>query len=221
MLNKSTVERRNAETHFFYLYKVVHERERYLSDEAKIIQYSAVLRYFMKFLGQRDVSSTRVLIILYRVFIKLGDIYCKYGLQNQDNTRYFLAAEYYNQALQYAYRVEDKRHVLLALKDVYYYLGDEDALVEVEQSWAENHEEQDKFAAYVLLAQNSDKPYIKANFLAKALEMVMAQNESFYTKYQDTLHVCSQLSVLYELLGDGDNAKQIKKLREKTLKLLN
>lgn len=219
---KTVVEKRHdIENRFFNLYRIVHERERYLTDEAKVVQYSAVLRYFTKFLEPNEEYSARILIVLYHVFMKLGDIYCKDGLQNQDNTRYFLAAEYYNQALQFAYRAEDRRHALSVLKDVYYYLGDEEALVAVEQTWAENHEEQDKFAAYVLLAQNSDKPYIKVNFLAKALETVMAQNENFYTKYQDTLHLCSQLSVLYELLGDGENAKQVKKLREKTLKLLN
>ena len=219
---KTTMKCHDAESRFFSLYKMVHERERYLTDDAKIIQYGAVLRYFMKFLEQRDtIQPVRVTVILYRVFVKLGDIYYKDGLQNQDNARYFLAAEYYNQALQFARRAEDKRYVLSALKDVYYYLGDEEALIEVEQTWAENHEKQDKYAAYMLLAQNSDKPYIKTTFLAKALEAVMLQNESFYTKYQDTLHVCSQLSVLYELLGDGENAKQIKNLRENTLKLLN
>ena len=175
----------------------------------------------MKFLNQSEAQSVRVSVVLYRVFMKLGDIYYKDGLQNQDNTRYFLAAEYYNQALQFARQTEDRRRTLLVLKDVYYYLGDDDALIAVEQTWAENHEEKDKFAAYVLLAQNSDKPYVKANFLARALETVMAQDESFYTKYQDTLHVCSQLSVLYELLGDGEKAKQIKKLRENALKLLH
>ncbi len=221
MLKEVIKKRHDIEGRFFNLYRIVYERERYLSDEAKVIQYNAVLRYFTTFLQSDEEYSSRISAVLYRVFMRLGDIYCKDGLQNQDNTRYFLAAEYYNQALQFARQTEDRRRTLLVLKDVYYYLGDDDALIAVEQTWAENHEEKDKFAAYVLLAQNSDKPYVKANFLARALEMVMAQNESFYTKYQDTLHVCSQLSVLYELLGDRENAKQIKNLRDKTMKLLH
>ena len=30
------------------------------------------------------------------------------------------------------------------LKDLYYYLGDEDALVKIEKTWAENHEKEDR-----------------------------------------------------------------------------
>lgn len=209
------------EKHFLHLYKIVHERERYLSNEAKVVQYGAVLRYFLKFLGHDDRHSLRVNLVLYYIFTKLGDIYYKEGLQNQDNSRYFLAAEYYNEALQFARRLDDKRHVLAVLKEIYYYLGDEDACLKIEKNWAENHHPKDKFAAYMLLAQNSDKPQIKACFLAQALEMVMAQEESFYTKYQNTLDVCSQLSVLYELLGEEDNANHVKILRDDTLKLLN
>ena len=111
--------------------------------------------------------------------------------------------------------------MLLALKDIYYYIGDEDALVKVEESWAENHNEKDKFAAYMLLAKTAEVPQIKVLFLEKALDEVMRQDESFYTKYQDTLNVCSQLIAIYELLGDNDKVKRVRDLRERTLKLLN
>ena len=73
----------------------------------------------------------------------------------------------------------------------------------------------------MFLAQNAEMPHIKATFLEKALNEVMEQDESFYTKYQDTLNICSQLLAIYELLGDKDKANRIKKLRENTLKLLN
>ena len=104
MLKTMVGNRHDIESRFFFLFIIVHERERYLTDEAKVVQYSAVLRYFTKFLEPNEMRSTRVLAVLYRVFMRLGDIYCKDGLQNQDNTRYFLAAEYYNQALQFAYK---------------------------------------------------------------------------------------------------------------------
>jgi len=221
MLKKSVTQIDNAERHFFNLYRIVSEREAYLSNEAKIVQYNAVLRYFIKFLQQKGHISKVVETVLYQIDLKLGDIYYEDALQNQDNSRYFLATAYYNQALGYAHRAEDKNRVLLALKNIYYFLDDEDALLRVEKSWAENHETKDKFAAYMLLAQNAEQPQIKAEFLAKALTEVMEQDESFYTKYQNTLDVCSQLTALYELLGEKDKAKQMVKLRENTLKLLN
>ena len=40
----------SSENNFLQLYKTVQEREKFLTDEAKIIQYIGVLRYFMKFL---------------------------------------------------------------------------------------------------------------------------------------------------------------------------
>ena len=86
---------------------------------------------------------------------------------------------------------------------------------------AENHKKEDKYSAYMLLAKSAETPRIKILFLEKALIEVMSQDESFYTKYQDTLNVCSQLMVLYDLLGDAEQARRIKRLREKTLKLLN
>lgn len=221
MSEKSVTKSDNAEKHFFNLYKIVSEREAYLSNEAKVVQYTAVLRYFTKFLQQKGHISKVVETILYQIDLKLGDIYYEEALQNQDNGRYFLATAYYNQALIYAHRVEDKNRVLLALKNIYYFLDDEEALLRVEESWAENHETKDKFAAYMLLAQNAEQPQIKTIFLSKALAEVMEQDESFYTKYQNTLDICSQLTALYELLGEKDKARQMMKLRENTLKLLN
>lgn len=215
------LQENTQENRFLHLYKMVQEREKFLGTDAKITQYNALLRYFMKFLQIQEKQSPQVLAILYQTYIKLGDIYYEEALQTQDNSRYFLASEYYNQALVYARGFEETSRVLLALKDVYYYLNDDVAFIKVEESWAENHKNEDKFAAYVLLAQNAEQPVVKANFLEKALDVVMSQNESFYTKYQDTLNICSQLTAIYELLNEKDKAARIKKLRENTLKLLN
>jgi len=210
-----------VEKQFLNLYKVVREREHSLSNEAKIVQYGSVLRYFMKFLQNSSKYSPAVFTILYRIDVKLGDIYYEEALQNQDNSRYFLAAEYYTQALSFAKQKGEKQYVLSALRDVYYYLKDEEALVEVEKTWAENHDKKDRYTAFVLLAQNTEDAKTKAMFLSLALNEVMEQEESFYDKYQDTLDVCSQLVVLYELLGEKEKAVYVKNLRQNTLKLLN
>lgn len=221
MKNSNLSDRDYTEKRFLYLYKMVKEREPFLNNQAKIVQYGAVLRYFTKFLEVKDCNSVVIFMILCHIDLKLGDIYYEEGLQNQDNSRYFLAARYYNQALLYATNDEDKRRSLWSLREIYYYLGDEDALLQIERSWAEHHSKKDKFAAYMLLSQSAESPQVKAYFLAKALDMVMEQNESFYAKYQDTLYICSQLIALYELLGDKEKARRIKKLRMNTLKLLN
>ena len=209
MLKPAVTKTDNAESRFLHLYKIVQEREKYLSKEALVVQYSALLRYFMKFLQQKEEYTANVAAILYWTYTKLGDIYYEDALQNQDNSKYFLAAEYYNQSLAYARSAEEKSRVLLALKDIYYYLNDE------------NHDKEDKFAAYMLLAQNAETPQVKAQFLEKALNEVMGQDESFYAKYQDTLYICSQLAAIYELQGEKEKALRVKKLRESTLKLLN
>lgn len=221
MLHVVATKADSPENHFLYLYKMVQEREPFLNNEAKIIQYGAILRYFIKFLQAGEVYSPQVMSVLYWVNIKLGDIYYEDALQKQDNQRYFLATAYYNQALLYAKSVDEKNRVLLVLKDIYYYLGDEEALVKVEETWAENHNKEEKFAAYVLLAQNAGELAVKAKFLEKALAEVMAQDETFYMKYQDTLDILSKLSAVYELSGEGEKAVRVKKLRENTLKLLN
>ena len=221
MLNELNEDIKKKESNFLHLYKMVQEREKFISNEAKITQYSAVLNFFVKFLQNQDEYSVNVKTVLFWVYIKLGDIYYEEALQNQDNSKYFLAVEYYNQSLRYAIYLEEKNRVLSRLKNIYYYLGDEKSLVKVEETWAENHEREDKFAAYILLAKQAEVPQIKVLFLEKALDEVMSQNEGFYTKYQDTLNICSQLTALYELLGDKEQAQRIKKLREKTMKLLN
>jgi hypothetical protein len=211
----------NKETQFLRLYKTIQERERFMNNGAKIIQYGAIIRYFMKFLQGREEYSQNVRIVLFWVYAKLGDIYYEEALQNQDNSKYFLAVEYYNQSLIYARCVEEKNRVLSRLKDLYYILGDEKALIKVEETWAENHKKEDKFGAYMLLAKEAEHPRVKVLFLEKALDEVMSQSEGFYTKYQDTLNICSQLTALYELLGDKEQTQRIKELRLKTLKLLN
>lgn len=211
----------NKDVQFFKLYKTVQEREKYMSNNAKIIQYGAVIRYFMRFLQGKEEYSENIRVVLFWTYAKLGDIYYEEALQNQDNSKYFLAVEYYNQSLVYAHNIEEKNRILFILKEIYYYLGDEDALVKIEETWAENHKKEDKYSAYMLLAKSAETPRIKILFLEKALIEVMSQDESFYTKYQDTLNVCSQLMVLYDLLGDVEQARRIKRLREKTLKLLN
>jgi len=221
MLDKSNINFASNLRHFIALYKVVREREGYLSNEAKIVQYGAVLHYFTKFLKSNETNSVALRTILYQVNVKLGDIYYEEALQNQDNGRYFLATAYYGQALSYARQTIEKNRVLTALKNVYYYLDDEEALVKVEETWAENHDKKDRFSAYMYLAQNTEQPQVKTIFLAKALDEVMEQDESFYTKYQDTLDICSQLIVLYGLLGEKNKAEQIANLRKETLKLLN
>lgn len=211
----------SAENRFLHLYKIVRERENYLGTDAQIVQYSALLRFFMKFLQPKDGCSAKVYAVLHRIYAKLGDIYYQDALQNQDNGKYFSAAEYYSQSLAYARNAEEKRHILLLLKDIYYYLNDDDAYVRVEESWAENHEKEDKFAAYMILAQNEETLPIKAQFLEKALNEIMSQDEGFYAKYQNTLDICSRLAALYELQGEKEKALRVKKLREQTLKLLN
>ncbi len=221
MRDKIKNEKNYLEGRFFRLYKAVQERDKYLSNEAKIVQYSAVIRFFMKFLQDKEDVSVNVKAILFWTYAKLGDIYYEEALQKQDNSKYFLAIEYYNQSLMYALNIEDKNRILFVLKEIYYYLGDENALIKIEETWAENHEKEDKFSAYMLLAKNAEVPQIKVLFLEKALVEVMEQDESFYTKYQDTLNICSQLVALYELLGDKEQAKRVKKMRDTTMKLLN
>ena len=221
MNDKVNIKTRNSENKFFNLYKIVQERESFLSNDAKIVQYNVILNFYMKFLQSNERVSPSIMTVLFWIYVKLGDIYYEEALQSQDNSKYFLAVGYYNQSLLYTRYPEERNRVLLALKDIYYYIGDEDALVKVEESWAENHNEKDKFAAYMLLARTAEVPQIKVLFLEKALDEVMRQDESFYTKYQDTLNVCSQLIAIYELLGDNDKVKRVRDLRERTLKLLN
>lgn len=222
MLKPAVTKTDNAESRFLHLYKIVQEREKYLSKEALVVQYSALLRYFMKFLQQKEEYTANVAAILYWTYTKLGEyLFMKTLYKIRINSKYFLAAEYYNQSLAYAAQCGRKSRVLLALKDIYYYLNDEDAYVRVEETWAENHDKEDKFAAYMLLAQNAETPQVKAQFLEKALNEVMGQDESFYAKYQDTLYICSQLAAIYELQGEKEKALRVKKLRESTLKLLN
>lgn len=221
MLNATITKEDTAENRFLHLYKMVQEREKYLNDEAKIVQYNSILRFFMKFLQRNDEYSPNVAAILYWTYVKLGGIYYEDGLQTQDKGRYFLAAEYYNQSLAYARGREEKNRVLLALKDIYYYLNDEDAFVKVEETWVENQDKEERFAAYMQLAENASVLSVKVRFLERALDEVMGQDESFYAKYQDTLNVCSQLAAIYELSGEREKAQRVKKLRESTLKLLN
>lgn len=221
MLKNAMKAEDNFENRFLYLYKMVQEREKFLSDDAKIVQYSALLRFFVKFLQQKEDYSPQVFAILFWTYVKLGDIYYEGGLQNQDNARYFLAAEYYNQALSYALNRDDKNRVLLALRDIYYYINDEEAFMKVEETWAQNHQEDGRFDAYMLLAQNAEVPEFKVKFLEKALDEVMSQSKNFYAKYQDTLDVCSQLVAMYELLGEKDKVQRVKILRDRTLNLLN
>ena len=221
MQNQFIDTKKDSESGFLQLYKTIQEREKFLSDDAKIMQYMGVLRYFMKFLQQNEKYSQNVRSVLFGINVKIGDIYYKDAVKTQDNSRYFLALDYYSQSLAYANGNDEKNRVLLALKDIYYYLNDEESLIKVEETWAENHQNEDKFFAYMLLAQNADDPTVKAYFLEKALNKVVSQESNFYEKYQDTLNICSQLLAIYELLGEKEKVTRIKKLRENTLRLLN
>ena len=138
MQKPTEIESGKAEKNFLQLYKVVTEREKFLNNEARIMQYSAVLRYFTKFLQGREEYTSEIAEVLYQVYAKLGDIYYEEALQNQDNSKYFLATEYFNQALTYAGNMAEKNYVLLILKDLYFYLNDEDAYVPPKQP---QHEE--------------------------------------------------------------------------------
>ena len=118
MQKPTEIESGRAEKKFLQLYKVVTEREKFLNNEARIMQYSAVLRYFTKFLQGREEYTSDIAEVLYQVYAKLGDIYYEEALQNQDNSKYFLATEYFNQALTYAGNMAEKNYVLLILKDL-------------------------------------------------------------------------------------------------------
>ena len=61
MVKSLTTKTDNTEKRFLHLYRVVHEREKYLSTEALIVQYSTLLRFFVKFLQQKD--SKKIIII--------------------------------------------------------------------------------------------------------------------------------------------------------------
>ena len=221
MLDKKNLNGLNEEKKFFGLYKVVLEREKFLSESALILQYNTVLEYFFKFLYNSQNVSGKAKTIIYWCYVRLGDIFYEKGLQTQDNNKYFIAVDYYNQALIYANNFDEKNRILLRLKDIYYYLDDKDALLKVGEALIENLDKRDRFSAYIMLAQNTDSSKFKAMLLEKALNEVTKQEMSFYNKYQDTLNVCSQLIVLYELLGENDKLQRIRDLQNNTLKLLN
>ena len=221
MLKEKNLSGLDEEKKFFGLYKVVLEREKFLSESALILQYNAVLEYFFKFLYNSKNTSNKAKTVIYWCYVKLGDIFYEKGLQNQDNNKYFVAVDYYNQALIYANNFDEKNRILLRLKDIYYYLDDKDALLKVGEALIENLDKRDRFSAYIMLAQNTDSSKFKAMLLEKALNEVTKQEMSFYNKYQDTLNVCSQLIVLYELLGENDKLQRIRDLQNNTLKLLN
>lgn len=63
MLKPAVTKTDNAESRFLHLYKIVQEREKYLSKEALVVQYSALLRYFMKFYNKR--KSIRPMLQLF------------------------------------------------------------------------------------------------------------------------------------------------------------
>ena len=129
MDNRINIKNQNSESEFFRLYKIIQERESFLSNEAKITQYKTILNFYIKFLQQNEKVSQNVKTILFWIYAKLGDIYYEEALQSQDNSQYFLAVGYYNKSLLYACYPEERNRVLLALKDIYYYIGDEDALI--------------------------------------------------------------------------------------------
>jgi len=219
MMKNASVQK--TENRLFNLYRTVCERENSLSNEAKIVQYGAVLRYLMTFIEQNGGVTYKIYPLIYKIDLKLGDIYYDEGLQNQDNGRYFLAAQYYNQALTYAVNSMQQSRVLSALRDIYYYLDDEEALFHIESAWAVSRENKDKCAAFLLLARNTLQPKFKISFLEGALDAVAGGADNFYEKYQNTLHICSQLIALYELTGEKEKAYKINRMREETLKLLN
>ena len=220
MMQKNVVSK-NPETQFINLYKMVLERENFLTNDAKILQYNAVLEYFFKFLEKSNVVSNSVLNVLFGCYMKMGDVFYNEGIQLLENNKLFLAVDYYNQALKFAQSETEKNRILDMLKNVYSFLDDKEALIKVEESWAENQDARDRFSAYMLLAKEADNPKDKAMLLEKALNEVTKQEMSFYNKFQDTLNVCSQLIVLYELLKEKDKLQKIRKLQEDTLKLLN
>ena len=220
MMQKNVVSK-NPETQFINLYKMVLERENFLTNDAKILQYNAVLEYFFKFLEKNNVVSKSVLNVLFGCYMKMGDVFYNEGIQLLENNKLFLAVDYYNQALKFAQSETEKNRILDMLKNVYSFLDDKEALIKVEESWAENQDARDRFSAYMLLAKEADNPKDKAMLLEKALNEVTKQEMSFYNKFQDTLNVCSQLIVLYELLKEKDKLQKIRKLQEDTLKLLN
>lgn len=221
MYNNPIEQYNEVEKKFLQMYKVIQEREDFLSNDAKMLQYIGIIRYFTKFIQSKDKYSSEVKYILFWVNVKIGDIYYNQAVQNSDNNMYFLAIEYYNQALLFASNNDERDRVLLILKEIYMALNDEDAFLKVEESWAENRQNEDKFFAYTYLAEKTEDPVDKAKFLEKALDVVMNQDESFYTKYQDTLNICSQLLAIYEILGEKEKVIRVKKLREETLKLLS
>ena len=220
MMQKNVVSK-NPETQFINLYKMVLERENFLTNDAKILQYNAVLEYFFKFLEKSNVVSNSVLNVLFGCYMKMGDVFYNEGIQLLENNKLFLAVDYYNQALKFAQSETEKNRILDMLKNVYSFLDDKEALIKVEESWAENQDARDRFSVYMLLAKEADNPKDKAMLLEKALNEVTKQEMSFYNKFQDTLNVCSQLIVLYELLKEKDKLQKIRKLQEDTLKLLN
>ena len=91
-----------------YDLKLLHELIA-VNKEARIAQYNAVLRFFVKFLQGKDEYSLNVRTILFWIYVKLGDISYEEALQNQDISRYFLAVEYYNQSLIYANNLDEKK----------------------------------------------------------------------------------------------------------------
>ncbi len=221
MLSNDIKQGEDAKIKFMQLYNIMVEREKYLDDEAKVAQYASILRFYMKYLQAHDNNGHEVGLILYWIYVKLGDIYNAEAFDSNDIAKFYLSLEYYNLSLPYAPNKEERKNVLLSLKDIYYKLDDKEAYHKVEEMWVENHNKENKFEAYMILAQNAQTPDIKAKFLEKSLDEVMSKKDEFINKYQDTLYVCGQLIAIYEIMNENEKVIRIKKLRDNTLSLLN
>ena len=75
MLNDFDRDVKKTESKFLHLYKMVKERENFIGNEAKITQYNAILKFFVKFLQNQDDYSVNVKTVLFWTYVKLGDIY--------------------------------------------------------------------------------------------------------------------------------------------------
>ena len=71
LINEKNLNIKNTENKFVDLYKMVQERESFLSNDAKILQYGVVLEYFYKFLYKGGRLSDNVLAVLFWGFCLL------------------------------------------------------------------------------------------------------------------------------------------------------
>lgn len=219
---KPFVETYKKESDLLKRYKAANERAKYFSDiDDKLLEYNNVINFCAASKNCSRKNSLKRNQILLWTYENIADLFLQKNLNNFQTNNQLYALEYFENALSFARKDNEKIKILKKMRDIYQILSDQNGYYKISEELIKLIDDALKVDYFLELADLASNKTEEIFFLEQALKLVTPNKISKLKECEKTLIVCSRLLEIYEKADQKADILRIKNIKEETRKLIN